>query len=354
MNEISVEDEVLLERIAIQEEEGPAPDYIEFAPSFLSVEDPPLSYLVNDLIPAQVICLLHGEPRTRKSWAALEIAIALATGTPAFGLERFRVEQAVPVLYSSQEDAARDVRIRAKALLAGRGIDSFPETLAFSVHKGINLESGDWNETLIRDVKRYGFRFIGLDPIRRYGVNVDKGPAEVRAITAYLRRLVIETGTTVGLVHHDVKPASGSGPDVRRRSHKASGGDWFAASECPIAFEVAGEVSLAYPEDYKFSIAPQPFSFRLEADDTKQPTRVRLIGEDATVEQATDMASQEKVLSYLGEHTGASTLGISKGCKMRKHDAITALDQLSISGKVDSLVGGKGKATKWFLRGEKA
>src|SRR5438105_3083223 len=103
--------------------------YIHFAPAFLAQVDPPMEYLVNELIPAGVIALLHGEPRTRKSWAALDIAIAVATGnTRAFGLERFAVGRPLPVLYSSQEDGAALVRGRAKALLRGRGIETWPDT----------------------------------------------------------------------------------------------------------------------------------------------------------------------------------------------------------------------------------
>src|SRR5262249_2570258 len=141
--------------------------YIEFAPVFLIGEDPPIQYLIEELLPSGVIALMHGDPRTRKSWAALDMAIALATGTPAFSLDRFRVLKPVTVLYSSQEDGRRDVRIRAKALLRGRGIDKFPDTLAFSVFKGINLEFHEWQERLIRDVQHFGFRAVFFDPIRR-------------------------------------------------------------------------------------------------------------------------------------------------------------------------------------------
>src|SRR5262249_29606461 len=189
-------------------------DYIEFAPVFLDGEDPPREYLVPELIAEQVIALFHGEPRARKSWAALDIAIAIATGTPAFGMERFRVKTALPVLYSSQEDSRYDVRIRAKALLRGRGIYEWPATLGFSVFKGIDLDNVEWRERLIRDIPRCGFRYFCLDPVRRYSVNADKGPAEVRLITASIKKIVIATRATAGLVHHDVKPPA-NGKDER-------------------------------------------------------------------------------------------------------------------------------------------
>jgi hypothetical protein len=326
--------------------------YIEFASSFLTVEDPPIEYLIDEILPEGVINVDHGDPRTRKSWAALETTIAIATGTPAFGMERFKASKAVPVLYSSQEDAAPLVRLRTKAILRGRSITSWPETLAFSVHKGINLESPEWHEALLRDILRYGFKLVILDPIRRYAPNADKGPAEVGEITKFLRRLTVETGATIKIVHHDVKPKADNRDD-RRRSHKASGGDWFAAAECPIAFEPAGDDrTLVIPEDYKLSTDPQPFSFRLETDDPRAPTWARLIGESASADDAKLLAMQQKILSYLAEHpAGDSGNAIAKAIHIRKEDVYTALNKLLLSDAVDAFgERGQGKKQTWFLK----
>lgn len=335
-----------------QDEPKPELQYIEFAPSFLAVEDPPASNLIAELLPEAVIALLHGEPRTRKSWGAQEIAIAAATGTPPFGLERFKVREPFPVLYSSQEDSVRDVRLRAKAILKGRGIERFPEPLAFAVHKGINLESVEWQENLIRDINKFGFRLVFFDPIRRFALDVDRGPAEVRAITAYLRKITVETGATIVCVHHDVKP-NAQNHDDRRRSHKASGGDWFAAAECPIAFElVDADRTLVIPEDYKLSVDPEPFSFRLKTDDPHNPTSAQLIGETTTAEDAKFLAIQQKILEYLAEHSaGASGSAIIGACRIRREDGFAVLDRLLKSGDVDCIgLGGKGKKKTWFLR----
>ena len=162
---IDIEDR--LERAAMQTEE-PAESYIDFAPKFLSLEDPPVQYVINELLPEGSLVLQHGEPRTKKSWAALDLAIAAATGTSAFGLDRFKAEKPVPVLYSSQEDSARVVRIRAKALLRGRGIKEYPSTLAFAVHKGIYFESVEWQNLLLNDITAHGFRLVAFDPARRF------------------------------------------------------------------------------------------------------------------------------------------------------------------------------------------
>lgn len=326
--------------------------YIEFAPVFLAVEDPPTRYLINELLPEAVISLDHGEPRTRKTWAALGMAMAAATGIPAFGMDRFTVPQAVPVLYSSQEDAAPLVRLRARALLKGIGIDRYPETLAFAVHKGIDLGSHEWHEALIRDVLKYGFRLVIFDPIRRYSPDVDKGPAEVHKVTAYLRRLAVETGAAVKIVHHDVKPKA-DGRDDRRRSHKASGGDWFAAAECPVSYELAGQDStLVIPEDFKISRDPEPFSFRLETDDDRNPTIARLLGETSSAEDSKILAMQQKILGYLAEHPGGgSGSAIAKSIRIRKEDVLAGLNVMLKSEEVDCFGGGgNGKRQTWFLK----
>lgn len=330
--------------------------YIEFAPQFLPIVDPPIQYLIDDLIPESILALIHGQPRTMKSWILLEIAISLATGTCAFGLSRFAARNALPVLYSSQEDSARDVRLRTKAILRGKGIDKYPETLAFSIHKGINLESYEWQEALIRDITKYQFRLVLLDPARRFAENVDKGPAEVRAVTGALRRIVVETKATILPSHHDVKPLRTDSQNEGRRGHRASGGDWFAAADCPISVDQAGpQSSLVIPEDYKFSVDPQAFSFKLETDHPIYPTTAKLIGVTTDAQDAMKFIGVEKVIKCLEEHpAGISGNAISQSCRMRREDVKFILEDLLKKGTVDCYGSGKrGAKQTWFIHSEK-
>ena len=169
---------------------------------------------------------------------------------------------------------------------------------------------------------------------------------EVRKITAFLRRLTVETGATVLIVHHDTKPPAQQA-DTRRRGHKASGSDWFAASDCPIALEPAGENrTLVLPEDYKFSSDPEPFTFEIQEDTEK--TWARLVGETSNVQEAADLVIHEKVVSYLAEHSAASGNAIARGCHIRRDAIAAALDELARAGRVDSVK--KGPKTTWFLR----
>lgn len=352
------------ERAAMILEDEPGPDepptpaqsiaesrYIESAEHFLSVEDPPQKYLVDELLPAGVLALLHGEPRTRKTWTALEIVLAVATGTAAFGLARFTAPAPQRVLYSSQEDGAPLVRARVKALLTGRGISGNPDTLTFAVHKNIDLDSEVWQAQLLADIPAIGAQLLVLDPVRRFAADADKGPAEVRRITAFLRKIVTETGCTVLIVHHDVKPPA-TGKDERRRAHRASGGDWFASCECPISLETAGETrTLAFPTAYKLSTDPEPFSFFVESDNPKRPNLARLVGEDATAESAADLGAQEKVMAYLIGHKGVSGTAIARALHVGKEVVLSSLESLAQSGHVDGVKSeGRGQPVLWFVR----
>ncbi len=332
----------------VKPEQATARLWIERAEAFLAEPDAPDAWLVDQLLPEQVLCLVHGEPRARKSWFALELAVAMATGTPAFGLSRFSVPVPVPVLYSSQEDARSRVKKRVRRFLDGRGV-STPPTMYLSVHADINLEDPNWQQTMIEDGRRLGLKAIILDPIRRYSPNADKGPAEVRAITSFLRKLSVEVGCTVIIVHHDVKP-NAKEEDNRRRGHRASGGDWFAASEAPIHLAVAGrDRSLVVPEDYKFSDDPGPFVFSIEGKSTS-PT-VRLLAEDASADDAQRLAVEEKILNFLGEHPGATENSLAKATRTRRETLKEVLERLSITGRCDSAPGPR-RSILWFLAPE--
>ena len=63
-------------------EPGSAQGYIDPLPDFLAEPDPPSRFVFSDLLPADVMLLLHGEPRSRKSLTAVELALGADGPTP--------------------------------------------------------------------------------------------------------------------------------------------------------------------------------------------------------------------------------------------------------------------------------
>jgi len=322
---------------------GHCADYIEPAEAFISEDDAPVQYIIPELLPVGVIMLIHGEPRARKTLAGFEFALAAATGTPAFGLNRFAPPRPVTTLYIQEEDPRNLTRPRLRALIRER-CGRAPDTLHVSVRRGVNLDDRRWVTRIITDCQRLGVSLLVLDAARRLSALTDEGPAKVRELTGVLRRIVIEADVSIVIVHHDVKPPS-NGNDQRRRSQRASGGDWFAACECPVHVEKVGDESLAFPEDFKFTTDPAPFKFRCE---TEGGLITRLVGSDTTTEQAEAAGAREKLLAWLRSQGPAPKTAMKQAGfgweTIQKH-----LAALMEAGKVDSRPGRKAGTNVYFV-----
>jgi hypothetical protein len=170
-------------------EAAPADAYLEPLAAFLADEDPPHRVIFPDLLPAGVIMLLHGEPRSRKSLAAFELALAAATGTAPFGLARFwPATGPVAVLHIQEEDPRALTRARLRRLVAERCGDALPATLHVAVRRGVNLDDPAWVTRLGADLTRLNVKLLVLDAARRFSVKTDEGPTKVREFTAVVPR----------------------------------------------------------------------------------------------------------------------------------------------------------------------
>jgi hypothetical protein len=322
--------------VELRQEGRPASGYIQPVAAFLAEEDPPVNAIFPELLPCGVIMLLHGEPRARKSLAAFELALAAATGTPAFGLTRFTPPDAVIVLYVQEEDPRILTRLRLRALVRARCGENCPDTLHVAVRRGIDLDDPVWVDRLIVHLKGLGAKLLVLDAARRLSAKTDEGPAKVRELTKVLRDIVTTAGVSIVIVHHDVKPPS-NGQDQRRRGQRASGGDWFAACECPVHVEKTGpRESLMFPEDFKFSADPAPFTFICDIADG---LITRIMGADTTSENAERAGVRGKVLEWLRIHGPASKTSMQKAGLARWEALTPVLEALCREGKIAAAPG---------------
>jgi len=289
--------------------------YAQTIREFLSEEDVPATYIIEELLPDGQIMIIHGEPRARKSLVLAEIVLSAVTATPAFGLARFTPKKKVNVMYIQEEDPRGDTRRRLRRLIEDRCGSEIPDNLVVSVRRGVNLDDPEMVDRIIRDLKAQGARLLALDAARRLSAKTDEGPAKVRELTAVLRRIVTEAGVSIALVHHDVKPTR-EGRDQRREGQRISGGDWFAACECPVYVEkVSGIASIIKPGDYKFTADPAPFSMTALIDNDKLV--YRLAGADMSLEDAERAGARGKILDFLKANPKATkkdmkTAGICK------------------------------------------
>lgn len=163
--------------------------------------------LVEGFIPGQTTVLLSGRGGDCKSYAMLDLAIAVASGEPWLGLE---VSQ-TPVLYFDLENRRTWVTMRVKEVLRGHGLldDWPPLRFVFKVDK--HLDHDDAILEYAQLIERAGARLAIFDSVVDFLGDTDENSnPEMGQVAERMRKLVDYTGASLAGIHHT--PKSGNGP----------------------------------------------------------------------------------------------------------------------------------------------
>lgn len=158
-------------------------------------------FLVNRLIYDNSINLIVGDPKTFKTYIALDIALGVITGTEALS---HNVRQKGKVLLVSTE---LDVRSRIITLINGRGIkvnDIEGKLRMFSYND--SLDSFEWNKDkkyLIENIKDFRPNLLILDPISYIFDGEITDNDEVKQFFRELKELINEYNFSIILTHHN-------------------------------------------------------------------------------------------------------------------------------------------------------
>lgn len=182
---------------------------------YLAVESRDPQWMIEGLWTDKSHGIIAGEPKTRKSYLAIDIALSVATGTPCFG--HFPVHKSGPVLLIQEEisDAEMKKRLRhiAHAKKLSGTVKKTPEGISVRLPDPIPLylrnrqqfELGNVEhlEKLTEEILEKSIRLVIFDPLQMMlgGVNEDKA-SEVRPILIDLLKLKEATGCGVMIVHH--------------------------------------------------------------------------------------------------------------------------------------------------------
>lgn len=167
---------------------------------------PGSDWLVDELLPASSLVHLIGMSQSLKSFIALDMALALASGTPFAGSARFGVAEPVAVLYVVGE-GVRGIGKRVRAWCARRGIDRRRVMANLTILEGAaQLGSPRDMDDVSAKVEESGGRLVVFDTQARCTVGLEENSAtdQGRAV-AQLDTLMRRTGTAVLVLHHTTK-----------------------------------------------------------------------------------------------------------------------------------------------------
>lgn len=168
------------------------------AVDLLAAEFPPPRWAIPGLV-AEGVTLLAGPPKVGKSWLALDLAVAVASGGFALGQQVSRGD----VLYLALEDTARRLADRLRLVLAG---DSAPDKLQFATAWRVLAEGG--TENLNQWLNEHpGARLVVIDVFERVRSRSTSGNAyaDDYGPVSRLKALADKHSVAILVVHHTRK-----------------------------------------------------------------------------------------------------------------------------------------------------
>jgi hypothetical protein len=182
-------------------------------------------WLVTGLWSEQAVGIVGGEPKCCKSFLALDLAVAVASGMPC--LRRFSVARAGRVLLFAAEDALHIVRRRLEGIAAAAGVALADLDIQVITSPVLRLDLDADRRNLAETVARLQPRLLILDPFVRLHRIDENASGEVAPLLAFLRELQRRHGTAVLVVHHAKKGGGGvrAGQALRGSSEFHAWGD---------------------------------------------------------------------------------------------------------------------------------
>ena len=157
------------------------------------------AWLIEDLWSTEAVGIIGGEPKCGKSFLALDLAVAVASGTPC--LRRFPTRQSGSVLLYAAEDAWHIVRQRLEGIACAAGVSLESLNVHVITVPTLRLDRADDQQALKATVARLQPKLLILDPFVRLHAIDENVAGEVAPLLAYLRSLQRHHHTAVALVH---------------------------------------------------------------------------------------------------------------------------------------------------------
>ena len=173
-------------------------------------------WLVEGLWSEQAVGLIGGEPKTCKSFLALHLAVAVASGTPC--LRQFAVPRPGRVLLFAAEDPLHVVRKRLEGICSVASVALKELDVHVITAPRLRLDLHDDVHSLDRTVAALRPRLLVLDPFVRLHRRDENASADVAPLLDLLRQLQRKYELAVVLVHHAKKGGASRGGQALRGS----------------------------------------------------------------------------------------------------------------------------------------
>lgn len=295
-------------------------------PHALGIQPPEGRWLVEELWSERAVGIVGGEPKCCKSFLALDVAVAVASGAPC--LRRFAVPQRGSVLLYAAEDALHVVRQRLHGIATAAGVDFERLDIHVITAPTMRLDRTADQDRLTETVKAVRPRLLVLDPFVRLHRIDENVAAEVAPLLGFLRMLERCYETSVLLVHHARKGGGRvrAGQALRGSSELHAWGDsnlYLRRTDSALVLGVEHRAAESIDE------------LSLELHGCGEALALRVAGEQAPASVAPASAPADRVLHELASSSSAlSRQELRRACRLRTATLGTALRALEEDGAI--------------------
>lgn len=281
-------------------------------------------WLIDQLWTAQAVGIIGGHPKCNKTWLALEMGVAVASGSAC--LDRFAVPSAGPVLLYAAEDSASDLRLRLESLAHHHGIPLASLDLRVITADSLRLDRTADQQRLAATLLLHRPALLILDPLVRLHAVDENAAGEIAALLGYLRALQRQSGSAIALVHHAGKKVvahGGAGYSLRGSS------DLYAWVDSFLYLRRHHQLMLS--AEHRSASGAGPFA--LELAKVEPGPYLRLVPNASEIAARDPLPDQ--ILALLGQSCEPRTAESIRSClQVRNQRLVECLRQLGDQGKV--------------------
>jgi hypothetical protein len=283
----------------------------------------PLAWIVEGLFLEAGAGILGGAPKSCKSFFALDLCMAIASGTSCAGRFRTLIPGPVVLLCAEDPHAVISSRLQALAHSRNRSLKELP--IEVIVEPAVRLPEGI--ERLEATLAAFTPRLLLLDPLIRLHRADENSASEMSVILDGLRRLARNSKTAILLVHHARKAAAGNaGAGLRGSSDLHAFGD----SNLYLR-RLTQDSVLELKVEHRAAAAPAPVRLKLKVDDRSEPSACFEVLDGA---QQDDPAAR-RILELLGKADAPlSSAALREKLGVRNQTVAEALKLLQADGRV--------------------
>ena len=285
-------------------------------------------WLIDNLWTSSAVGIIGGAPKSCKTWMALEMAVAVASGSPCLGT--FRVPSPGPVLLYAAEDSAAALRVRLESLAQHHRLDLAMLDIHVITADSLRLDRPADQQRLDATLLLHRPVLLMLDPLVRLHAIDENAAGEIAALLGYLRVLQRKTGAAIALVHHARKNVStngGAGYSLRGSSDLYAWVDSFLYLR-----RNHGQLTLS--AEHRSAPGTGPLPLQLD-ESSKSGPFLKLMSTTSIAEPAPADPLIAKILGLLAQSSQPRTAeNLRSSLQVRNQRLVEILRQLSEHGEV--------------------